>query len=70
MLRRWLPAWVALARLEREGDWYRIPNVGAAVHASLRFGEVLREGDYVRVEGGKVVAVGWREGDDIQFEMV
>ncbi len=58
-LYRHLPVWVLLQRLEPSGHgWHRLPNRSAALHAFFRFGTIVHEGDFVRVIGGRLVAIG------------
>ena len=63
-VQRRLPKWTALARLEAMGSgWYRVPNMGAALHVWRRLGVTVMEDDYIRVQGGVVVARGFEDDD-------
>ena len=58
-LYRHLPGRILLLRLEPSGQgWHRVPNHGAALHAFFRFGVMVYEGDFLRVIGGRLVAIG------------
>jgi hypothetical protein len=55
------PAWLVTRRLERRTrGWYRVPSRAAAEHVRLRFDMwPIDVGDHVRVEGGRLTAVGY-----------
>lgn len=55
------PPWVVTMRLQRRThDWYRVPSLAAAEHVTLRFDIwPIEVGDHVRIEGGRMTAVGY-----------
>ena len=75
--RRWLlartPFWIITGRLQRRvHGWYRIPTRAAAQHVRLRFDIwPIEVGDHVRIEGGRLTAVGYTtsEFSEIIFVM-
>jgi len=63
-VQRRLPTWLALARLEARGSgWYRVPDMGAALHVWRRLDVTVLEDDYIKVKGGAVVARGFEDED-------
>ena len=68
-VQRRLPRWLALTRLEARGSgWYRVPDMGAALHVWRRFGVTVLEDDYIKVKGGVVVARGFEDEDQVRCE--
>lgn len=58
-LYRRLPVRVLLWRLEPSGHgWHWVPDQASALHAFFRFGVIVHEGDFLRVIGGRLVAIG------------
>ena len=66
---RRLPVKVLLLRLVPAGHgWYRVPDRGTALHAFFRLGVICQQGDYLRVLGGKLVAIGLVDQDNQRCE--
>ena len=59
------PAWIVARRLGKQTHgWYRVPNRRAAEHVRLRFDIwPIEVGDHVRLERGRLTAVGYSTAD-------
>ena len=63
-LHRHLPTWILIPRLRPLGSgWYRIPSTSAALHLERRLGVHVLEDHFVRIEHGRVTAIGLIDED-------
>jgi hypothetical protein len=68
-LYRHLPIEVLLLRLTPRGSgWYLVPRRQAALHASIRFDLPVHPGDFLRVIGGELVAIGLLDEENFRSE--